>query len=148
MKEVGTELLADYVNRSLNGDTVTGNMADEFQKAFDASLHVNGEIRFEDIMEFAEESDLVFDFIDGGLCFGRSNGRIESSNCKQYDVHGIIMLTQHRASEELCNGCPSYLSCKEIKQNQIEPDSSRNTFNFNRELIDAAFKVGVDNVSN
>jgi hypothetical protein len=115
-KEVEAERAASLALRAVEGDRVSGSMVGEFKEALGSSIKMEIETRLVRAMKYVDENSLVMDFVPSGLCFGRTPGREGRSQCLLRDGDDVHVML-HRATEEICEGCPNLLACDEVKAN-------------------------------
>lgn len=140
-KEIEQERIASLALRAGDGDRVSGAMAEELKRSIVQTVRMESENRFEMALKQVKKNSLVIDFIPGGLCFGRSPGRIERSNCLLMEGGEAHVMT-HRASEVVCKGCPNHLLCEEMGAAGKAQEGFEGPFRCNSSILDGLIAQG------
>ncbi|GAB1259651.1 hypothetical protein [Aurantivibrio plasticivorans] len=137
-REVEKEFMAEKLVGMLGAEGETRGVLRDLSDRIKQTIDVVPENRSVIAMKYIEENSLRMDFISEGICFGNTPRRSELSKCYS---DGYVMC--HRASEEMCDGCPNLLPVENIKNDRSvaamqtpECDSSS--------ILEAAIKLSMN----
>lgn len=101
----------------------------------------------ERVLKRVQDDGLVFEFLSfGAVCLGLSPGRAEIAKCA-IEVDGEFAPRLHKASENLCSGCPNYVACDSMVSFKAPERPSLTPLACKSPILDAVlFEVESDDV--
>ncbi|EPX6932449.1 hypothetical protein ACW0ZG_004464 [Vibrio alginolyticus] len=116
-RSVMNDRIYDYIVRENVGGKMLPRLKAEVMESIKSVADVRNK-RDRAIRKIGEHS-YVIDFISTGICFGATPSLSGSGNCNCYDeVLGKALI--HKASNDMCEGCPAQLTVPEIAKGHIK----------------------------
>lgn len=116
-RSVVNDRIYDYLVRENVGGKMLPRLKSEVTESIKSVADVRNK-RDRAIRKIAEHS-YVIDFISTGICFGATPSLSNSGSCNCHD-EALGKALVHKASDDMCAGCPAQLTVPEIAKGHIK----------------------------